>query len=296
MNGVATDEHHPAEERLFLRHSHLREFVCGGSAAAINIVSTFVPNKIMFRQQLYGISAVDAWASLRADGWHLLYRGVSPPLMQATVSKSIMFGLYNSYHDVLTGHFGDHMLDGVVPTATVAALLTGTSEAVLAPFERVQTLLQTVKYNHEFTTATDAFVRIHATHGLRENYRGLTAIVLRNAPSNVLFFGLRDHVRDLLPDTTTAGATLAADFVSGAVLGASLNTLFFPLNVAKTRMQSVYGDVRFISITEALRLTYEERGRSIAKVYRGVELNFFRSLVSWGIINAAYEKLMTLTE
>lgn len=37
---------------LFHNHPHLREFVCGGTAAAINIVVTFPPNKIMFRQQV----------------------------------------------------------------------------------------------------------------------------------------------------------------------------------------------------------------------------------------------------
>ncbi|KAF0695739.1 Aste57867_13475 [Aphanomyces stellatus] len=282
------------EHRLFHRHSHLREFFCGGTAAAINIVLTFVPNKIMFRQQLYGTSTLEAWASIREDGWSYLYRGVRPPLMQAAVSKSIMFGLYNYYHNYLTNNFGGHI--GVVPTATIAAFLSGTSEALLTPFERVQTLLQTTKYNHEFKNATEAFVRIHTTYGVREHYRGLSAILLRNAPSNMIFFGLREPVRDLLPETTTAGATLAADFVSGAVLGAFLSTLFFPLNVAKTRMQSVLGNERHLNVVEALRLTYDERGRCLARVYRGVGINFARSLVTWGIINSAYEKLMSITE
>jgi hypothetical protein len=55
-------------------------------------------------------------------------------------------------------------------------------------------------------------------------------------------------------------------------------------------MQSMYGEP-FIGTIEALRLTYEERGQSIRRVYRGVHVNFFRSLISWGIINSTYEKL-----
>jgi len=39
-------------EYFFTRFPHLREFFCGGSAAAINIVVTFPPNKVMFRQQV----------------------------------------------------------------------------------------------------------------------------------------------------------------------------------------------------------------------------------------------------
>lgn len=50
--------HHAGDYRLpyapefFRSYPHLREFFCGGTAAAINIVITFPPNKIMFRQQV----------------------------------------------------------------------------------------------------------------------------------------------------------------------------------------------------------------------------------------------------
>lgn len=59
-------------------------------------------------------------------------------------------------------------------------------------------------------------------------------------------------------------------------------------------MQSVYGEP-YIGTMEALRLTYTERGRSLSRLYRGVHMNFFRSLLSWGIINSAYEKLKSIT-
>ncbi|CAK4169807.1 unnamed protein product [Aphanomyces euteiches] len=304
MGAATTDE-----SKFMHRHSHVREFFCGGTAAAINIVLTFIPNKIMFRQQLYGTSTIDAWASIREDGWIRLYRGVGPPLLQAAVSKSIMFGLYTSYLDRLRENFGESI--GGLDTSHFAAVLSGTSEAMLTPFERVQTLLQTTKFNAEFNSMSDVFVRINAV-SFRENYRGLTAILMRNAPSNAIFFGMREHVREMLPATTTSSATVAVDFASGAMLGAFLSTLFFPLNgtslddqdtiaqpilVAKTRMQSVYGPhERYISVVEALKLTYHERGSSWARVYRGVHINFARSLVTWGIINSAYEKLMILTE
>ncbi|OQR90741.1 ATP-dependent RNA helicase, partial [Thraustotheca clavata] len=281
------------EARGFLAENpNVREFACGGTAAAINIVMTFVPNKIMFRQQLYGLSTVQAWKSLQEDGWTRLYRGVRPPLMQAAAAKSFMFGLYNAYNDAMTDEFGNH-INGIA-TSHYAAFLSGTSEAVLTPFERTQTLLQTVKYNNEFKGAIDAFYRI-SLMGIREHYRGCTAILLRNGPSNVVFFGMRESVRDILPETTTPHGTLAADFVSGAVLGAFLSTLFFPLNVAKTRMQSIYGG-EHISVVKALQLTYKERGHQWRHVYRGVHINFVRSLISWGIINSAYEKLKVLTE
>jgi hypothetical protein len=71
-----------------------------------------------------------AYRNVRAEGWMMLYRGVKPPLLQAAVSKSLMFGLYNWYDDILIQQLGNkksvHLL---------AAGLAGTTEALLTPFE-----------------------------------------------------------------------------------------------------------------------------------------------------------------
>ena len=89
--------------------------------------------------------------------------------------------------------------------------------------------MQTVKYNTEVKGSYDAFLRISA-YGIKEHYRGFTAVLLRNGPSSVCFFGLREPIRDILPHSATEHQVLAADFFSGAVLGAFLSTFFFPIN------------------------------------------------------------------
>uniref|UniRef100_K3W5I0 Mitochondrial carrier protein n=1 Tax=Globisporangium ultimum (strain ATCC 200006 / CBS 805.95 / DAOM BR144) TaxID=431595 RepID=K3W5I0_GLOUD len=288
--GVGYVEHYhlPYVHEFFREFPHLREFACGGTAAAINIVITFPPNKIMFRQQLFGLNTWDAYQNVKNEGLAMLYRGVKPPLLQAAVSKSIMFGLYNWYDEFLVERLGSHK-----SVHLLAAGLSGTTEAVLAPFERAQTLLQTPKFNREITGAYDAIVHLNK-FGLREHYRGLSAILFRNGPGNMLFFGLREPLRDSFPRSNSATRRMVNDFVCGAVLGAVISTVSFPINVARTRMQSVYGEP-FIGTLQALRLTYEERGHSMSKLYRGVHMNFFRSLLSWGIINSAYEKLKSIT-
>ncbi|CEG44049.1 solute carrier family 25 member 51 [Plasmopara halstedii] len=296
LSEAGTEEHikspqcNEEQERtsIFVRFPHLREFFCGGSAAAVNIVVTFPPNKVMFRQQLLGLDTWQAVENVRSEGWLMLYRGVVPPLLQAMVSKSIMFGLYNFYDKLLSEKYGERK-----GLNLVAAGLAGTSEAVLAPFERAQTLLQTPKYNREITGAYDAMIHINK-YGLKEHYRGLTAILCRNGPGNILFFGMREPVRRMLPRGETATAIMTNDFICGAMLGALISTFTFPINVARTRMQSVYGQ-SFIGPWEALQLTYKERGNSMRRLYRGVQMNFFRSLMSWGIINSTYEKLKSIT-
>ena len=77
-------------------------------------------------------------------------------------------------------------------------------------------------------------------------------------------------------------------------MGAFISTLFYPVNVVRTKMQTVPPGSPFLSIAVASRLVYEERGRSIARIYYGVSMNCTRALLSWGIINVSYEVLRSL--
>jgi hypothetical protein len=76
------------------------------------------------------LSTVQAYHNVKDEGLHMLYRGVKPPLMQAAVSKSLMFGLFNWYDEWLVARFGN-------PTGIhlLAAFASGSTEAILTPFE-----------------------------------------------------------------------------------------------------------------------------------------------------------------
>ncbi|XP_063848585.1 uncharacterized protein LOC135093329 isoform X3 [Scylla paramamosain] len=127
-----------------------REFVCGWGAAFINITVTFPMNKIMFRQMLHGISSASALRQLRREGLKNLYRGIFPPLCQKTISTSIMFGMYDQYGKLLTYHYPE-LSKGT--TLALAATLAGCTEALLCPFERIQTVLQDKKFHGYYKLA-----------------------------------------------------------------------------------------------------------------------------------------------
>lgn len=263
------------------------EFVCGAVSSLVNISVTFPLNKIMFRQQLQGIRMWRAFRQVQREGLIFLYRGLLPPLVQRTATVSLMFGTYAQYFQAV------HRRIPTMPwlvTHVVAAVGAGCTEAILAPFERVQVVLQMRDYHGDVHNSLHAF-RTITEYGYRELYRGLSAILWRNGPSNALFLGLRDPLQRILPlSEDRFGQTLSA-FVSGAGLGAALSTVFFPLNVVKARMQSRIGGP-YLSIRQALQETLAERGYRWRKLFRGVHINYTRSFVSWGIINAVYDYLM----
>lgn len=81
----------------------------------------------------------------------------------------------------------------------LAGLTAGTVEAVLMPFERVQTLLADSTYHSLFKNTAQAFRYLWSNHGFAELCRGMTPILLRNGPSNVMFFVLREEAAERLP-------------------------------------------------------------------------------------------------
>ncbi|XP_035659822.1 solute carrier family 25 member 51-like [Branchiostoma floridae] len=267
----------------------MQGFVCGWGAAVINTVVTFPVNKLMFRQQLHGMRLHKAFKQMQSEGLRHLYRGLLPPFLQKTFSLSLMFGLYDVYGKLLTHTFPNTQKPIV---QAIAGMGAGFSEAILTPFERLQTLLQDHRYHSHFNNTFDAFKTVR-TYGFSEYYRGVSVILLRNGFSNAVFFNFRGVIKDALPTTEGQMGNFFEDFVSGAVLGALLSTLFFPMNVTKTAMQARLGG-EFINPAKMFLIVYETRGRNWKKMFRGVHLSYSRAMISWGIINASYELLRTL--
>lgn len=80
------------------------------------------------------------------------------------------------------------------------------------------------------------------------------------------------------------------EFVAGALIGATISTIFYPFNVIKVAMQSDMGH-KSESMWSAYRRIYQERGNRVRHFYRGCGFNACRSFISWGIMNTAYENL-----
>lgn len=236
---------------------------------------------------LQGVRAHHAFLQLKSEGLFYLYRGILPPLIQKTLSLSIMFGVYEEVRSNLVSHGCNTHL-----AKTIGAMVAGTTEAILMPFERVQTLLADAKYHHEFKNTKHAF-KVLRGYGIGEYYRGLVPILLRNGPSNVGFFIIRDEIQCRIAKNENELLQTATEFICGAMIGVVLSTIFYPFNVLKVSMQSKIGGPFDDPIKVLLRI-YKERGGKIRYIYRGVHTNCTRAFLSWGVINTAYEHIKTL--
>ena len=279
----------PSDKRRIISDpSSYQHFVCGAGSSLINIAVTFPINKLMFRQQLYGIRTHKALRQLLKEGTLNLYRGLMPPLIQKSTSSAIMFGVFNKTHHSLVHNTAITPFQAI----TLSGMVAGTCEAVLTPFERIQVLLLTPNFQNTFRNTFHAFTSIGTGYGMKEYFRGFSAILYRNGPSTTVFFALRLPIKETLPPADKNSIKNSVfDFISGAMIGAICSTLFYPVNVVKSRMQSQLGG-EFLSFSSTFKIIFKERHHSVRKLYRGMHINLARSLISWGIINAAYEQLM----
>ncbi|GMR32033.1 hypothetical protein PMAYCL1PPCAC_02228 [Pristionchus mayeri] len=290
MNAIAKERMHANGKEL--RHC---DFVCGWGAGCIETCILYPSYKIIFRQQLHNLLTKEAWKQIKSEGFGLLYRGLLPPLIMRTSSRALMFGLYDEFcHKLKCSSESSLTLCHVK-----AAMFAGACEALLCPFERVQVLLQTSAYHEHFKNSSEA-VKAIRPHGFFEFYRGISMVIFRNSLSNALFFTLREPCREMVlsakdrdsltPSTLHSIFPFLADFVSGGILGASISTLFFPVNVVKNRMQSQLG-IPFENPARVFSTVWRERNGSLKELFRGVQLNFTRSLLAWGLTNSVYELL-----
>ncbi|XP_031345867.1 solute carrier family 25 member 51 isoform X1 [Photinus pyralis] len=266
-----------------LKKVRWKEFVCGWGAACVNITVTYPINKIILRQMLSGVTIKNAFSQLRTEGVFYLYRGMLPPLMQKTLSLSIMFGVYEEVRRSLM----DEARINPYYAKAIAGLVAGSTEAILMPFERIQTVLIDASHHKRFKNTFHAFQSIGVQYGLREYYRGLVPILLRNGPSNVCFFILRDEFQMRMKKSDSVLNQSIQEFLCGALIGVLLSTMFFPLNVVKISMQSQIGG-KFKSIFTVFTQVYRDRGGTVRNFYYGVNASIIRSFFSWGIMNCAY--------
>uniref|UniRef100_A0A2K5NDP8 Solute carrier family 25 member 51 n=1 Tax=Cercocebus atys TaxID=9531 RepID=A0A2K5NDP8_CERAT len=230
----------------------MKHYLCGGCAAFNNVAITFPIQKVLFRQQLYGIKTRDAILQLRRDGFRNLYPGILPLLMQTTTTLADLSCLLHK-----------HVSAPEFATCCVAAVLAGTAEAIFTPLEIVQTLLRDHKHHDKFTNTYQTFKALKY-NGIGEYYRGLVPI---------LFLNELNPIKEHLPTETTHSAHLVNDFICEGLLGAMLGFLFFfPINVAKTRIQSQIGG------------EFQSFPRKLINLFRGAHLNYHWSLISWSII------------
>lgn len=287
----------------------LRSCVAGGVAAccAKTTIAPLDRVKILLQAQSPHYKHLGVLSTLRAvpkkEGYRGLYKGNGAMMVRIFPYGAIQFMAFEKYEKLLSKKLGisghiHHLLSGSMAGMT-AVICTYPLDVIRAR------LAFQVKGDHRYTGIANAFHTIYLKEGgIAGFYRGLTPTIIGMAPyAGVSFFtfstlkslGLKHFPEQLghpssdNPDVLIL--KLHVNLFCGGVAGAIAQTISYPLDVARRRMQlgAVLPDSeKCVSLVKTLKYVYKEFGIKRG-LYRGLSLNYIRCVPSQAMAFTTYE-------
>ncbi|KAF7274250.1 hypothetical protein GWI33_013077 [Rhynchophorus ferrugineus] len=263
--------------------SPVKEGLAGLGSAFVTIGTTYPITKLIYRQILENENAAKSLTKLRQEGYVIVYRGIMPVMVQKCLCLPTMFAVYSAATIPLKSLNMNEYLE-----KTCASVISGTLEAFLMPFERVQLILLMSQYNNQFRNMFHLIRVMAKDYGFKEFFRGYTTILTRNICSNCCFFLTKSELQKRFDNADHVYMKHMQNFVYGALVGTLITVLMYPLKVAKVHIQKDLGG-KYRNLLEVSREIYQTNSRGMINFYRGIEVNTLKGLLSWGITNSSYE-------
>lgn len=228
--------------------------------------------------------------TLRHEGLVGVYRGTMPPVINSFALNAVVFTGY--------GH-GHRMLEPVPSSHLQRAFWAGTfagslSVFALVPFDLVKCQLQVDRAKAsgaEFKGMVDCAARIMRGRGIVGLYRGTLITSLRDSWTTGLYFvifeALEDHLPGRAPGLNSHGSTLVAGGVAGTVTWA----LAFPIDVVKSKVQTLPVDTppSAVSLSQLAMATWRK-----GEMFRGLGCCLLRAFPVNAITFWVYRRVHAL--
>ncbi|KAF2270525.1 mitochondrial 2-oxodicarboxylate carrier protein-like protein [Lojkania enalia] len=250
------------------------QFAAGAVAGISEILVMYPLDVVKTRIQLQHGKAVDGQGYtgvldcfqkiIRNEGVSRLYRGITAPILMEVPKRAIKFSSNDTFAPLYQRLFHSPVL--TQPLAVLTGASAGAVESlVVVPFELLKIRLQDKTSASRYSGLLDCLVKVVRHEGPLALYNGFEATLWRHIVWNAGYFGCIFQVRAQLPKPEESKNAklqktvndLAAGFVGG-VVGTTLNT---PLDVVKSRIQSV-------AKVEGVRAKYEWAWPSLSVVAR----------------------------
>ncbi|XP_034537686.1 graves disease carrier protein [Notolabrus celidotus] len=287
----------------------LRSVLAGGVAAccAKTTIAPLDRVKILLQAQNPHYKHLGVFSILRAvpqkEGYLGLYKGNGAMMVRIFPYGAIQFMAFDNYKKLLSTQVG---ISGHIHRLMAGSMAGMTAVICTYPLDMIRSRLafQVTGY-HRYTGILNAFHTIYLKEGgVLGFYRGLTPTLIGMAPyAGFSFFtfgtlkslGLK-HFPDLLGQPSSDNPDVLVlktqvNLLCGGVAGAIAQTISYPLDVARRRMQlgTVLQDSEKCS-TMRNTLSYVYTTYGVKKgLYRGLSLNYIRCVPSQAIAFTTYE-------
>ncbi|KAF1375723.1 hypothetical protein PFLUV_G00223150 [Perca fluviatilis] len=287
----------------------LRSFVAGGVAGccAKTTIAPLDRIKILLQAQNPHYKHLGVWSTFKAvpkkEGFLGLYKGNGAMMVRIFPYGAIQFMSFDKYKKLLSKKIG---ISGHIHRLVAGSMAGMTAVICTYPLDVIRARLAfQVTGEHRYTGIANAFHTIYLKEGgILGFYRGLTPTLIGMAPYAGFSFytfgtlkslGLK-HFPELLarPSSNNPDVLILkthANLLCGGVAGAIAQSISYPLDVARRRMQlgAVLPDSeKCVSLSKTLTYVYNEYGVKKG-LYRGLSLNYIRCIPSQAVAFTTYE-------
>jgi len=240
--------------------------------------------------------------TLKWEGIGGLYKGMGSPLVASMFFRSVFFTTYHQSVSIMQK--GDWNTSLTLPQYLLCGAITGiTISFIEGPIDLFKTKMQIQiiksgrnspgQYRHVFHAGWS----ICKTYGVRGMYQGLGATIVRNMPSNALFFASWDTAKNHFSRKNRPGAKLSFPqlFISGAIAGICYWSFTYPIDVIKSSMQSDNSDKakrQYRNIFDCAQKLYKQGGWK--RFYKGYTPCLVRAVPAVAVTFITLEKCRQL--
>lgn len=222
------------------------------------------------------------------------YSGVGALVAGNSLKAGVRFLSYDSFKQMLVDK--DGKLSG--PRSLLAGLGAGMMEALFAvtPSETIKTKLIDDQKREvpRYRGLIHGTVQIVKEEGLSGIYRGLGPVAARQGANSAVRFTTYGTLKSFVSGNARPGETLPAGitFAIGAIAGVVTVYATMPLDVIKTRMQSLEARTQYRNSFHCAARILSEEG--VLRFWRGATPRLARLVLSGGIVFTVYEKVIIL--
>ncbi|XP_038148833.1 graves disease carrier protein [Cyprinodon tularosa] len=286
----------------------LRSFVAGGVAGccAKTTIAPLDRVKILLQGQSPHYKHLGVFSTLTAvpkkEGILGLYKGNGAMMVRIFPYGAIQFMAFDKYKKLLNTRIG---ISGHIHRLMAGSMAGMTAVICTYPLDVVRARLAfQVKGHHHYSGIVDVFHSIYRKEGASGFYRGLTPTLIGMAPyAGLSFFtfgtlkslGLKNFPEQLgRPSSDNPDVLVLKTHVNllcGGAAGAFAQTVSYPLDVARRRMQlgtALPDSDQCGSPMKTLKYVYEKYGIKRG-LYRGLSLNYIRCVPSQAMAFTTYE-------
>lgn len=233
--------------------------------------------------------------TVRQHGIGGLYSGCGALVAGNALKAGVRFLSYDHFKSLLRDERGK--LSG--PRSLLAGLGAGMTEAIFAvtPSETIKTKLiddakrEKPRYPPGLIQGSLAIVRDEGIAGI---YRGLVPVMLRQGANSAVRFGTYSTLRNLVVGSASPTQPLpgTVTFGIGAVAGIVTVYATMPLDVVKTRMQSLSAREEYRNTLDCMVKVVQREGFSA--LWRGATPRLARLVLSGGIVFTVVRRWLTV--